>query len=728
MRDSPASRPMHPGWYVPMALVGGLATAGPAAGAALVRLGYRKRGWLLGSTLGMLGLLLFAFGIVWSVEWFWAALLLAGVHLASGVALFFVLRKPYLAHAAENPPQPREGGSYREIIAGIVGGTAVGGLMGLASMVLYLLLMDRLLSTSFPVVFDDSYAAFRVFSGAFVLAASSGIAGGFLGRFYPRAGAGQLILCGLGLIWAHLTWLAAVEGMIAVPGFQAGAATGQGWDSVMAPLFFGHFLVGTWWPIFLLFFMIAPEGRVARLKRAALVVGMNLAAGVVLTVSLGHTVNVFLALGRYLERRAYTAPALRCYELGLRKEPSEQVASYLQFQAALLSHKLGNREQAERGFGRVVAKYTADQELVKRADRFLDSLKRAPGGKRVLLPGVETRTEYRSSYCVPNSLALAMHYWGAHVSARAIGERITGLSSGTFAVTQKWFAEQEGFRHEFLPLADLDDVKRCIDAGFPVMVYVPAHVFVVVGYDDALETFVTYDVATQDVWVDYIQKDFIKSWKRQATTLVLAFPPEKEGLLPDDVRRRMGRLSDRYLHLQLQYFDTQGGGVSIPHLREAAGEKGELFLPVTMLFSAFPGLRKGISEQYDATLVAAAIDTYFRDDYDEGAHLWGQYHDQRSSWPDSALQLSLEYLMGQGRFDLIQELATRIDDEGQLSDAVLADVGVLDLARGRLRQGLDRLERADESDRALYQGLALLKAKDSQGAVRKLAAVMPGGT
>ena len=34
--------------------------------------------------------------------------------------------------------------------------------------------------------------------------------------------------------------------------------------------------------------------------------------------------------------------------------PSEQVASYLQYRAALLSHKLGHAAQAERGFRRVV--------------------------------------------------------------------------------------------------------------------------------------------------------------------------------------------------------------------------------------------------------------------------------------------------------------------------------------------------------------------------------------
>jgi Peptidase_C39 like family len=717
-------RPLHPGWLVPMTLVAGLVATGPAAGVALHRYGYRKLARLLGPALGVLGLAFLAFAILWRTNWYWAALTLTGLHLVSGTTLFLGLRGPHRTYVQQYPPLPRDRGTYREILAGMVGGTVLGGLLGAAGMVGYLLLMDWLISTSFPVIFDDSYAASRVFSGGFFLALSGGIAGGFVGRFRPHISAEQVILYAWSLVWAHLTWVAAVEVLIAIPGFQAGAATGAGWQAVMAPLILGSFLIGTWWPVFLLFFMISPPTRRARLARAGLVVGINIAAGATLSISLGHTSDVFLALGRHFERTASPSQALRSYELGLRKQPNEQVASYLQYRVALLSHKLGQPQKAERGFRRVVAKYTANEALVKNANQFLENLSRGEGRKRVVLPGAETRTEYKSAYCAPNSLALAMGFWGAQVSAHTLGQRITGLSSGTYAVNQKWFAEQEGFRHEFLPLASLDDVKQAVNAGFPVLVYVPAHVFVIIGYDEGLETFVTYDVATQDVWVEYLQQDFIKAWKKQATTLVLVYPPDKENLIPAGLRERMHHLSDDYLHFQLHYFNAPTGSVSVPHLKRAAGKTGELFFPLTILYSDFPGLRKELDATYDPELIAARIDTYFSNDFDEGVHLWGQQHNKKWGSQDWALTYAFQYLIGQRRFDLVRKLANRIDEEGKLTDEALADVGIIELAQGELRAGLDRLERADESDRSLYAGLALAKLGDTQGAVRKLVATM----
>jgi hypothetical protein len=717
-----------PAWLIPMTLVAGLVTSGPAAGAALRRLGHPRLAWAVGTLVFVLGLAVTLFAVFWKVEWYWAALLLTTIHLAGGTTLFLGLRRPFAEYRQKNPPSPRAPGTYRQIIAGMVGGTLIGGLLGTSSMVLYLLLMDRLGSTVWPVLFDDAYAGIRVAVGGVFMALSGGIAGGLLGRFRPRASPEQVLVFGLALVWTHLTWVAAVEALFAIPAFQAGSATGRGWEAVTTPLVLGHFLVGTWWPVLLLFFIIAPVGLAARLRRAGLVLGMNFAAGVTLVLTIGHVAEVCLALGRSLERSAHTGAALRSYELGLDKQPDELVASYLQYRVALLYHKLGEREKAEQGLRRVVAKYTANAELVKKASRFLDNLERGGGGRRVVLPGVETRTEFKSAYCAPNSLALAMGYWGAKVSARVIGQRITGLSRGTIVVNQSWLADQEGFRHDFLPMAGLDDIKQLIDAGFPVLVYVPGHVFVIVGYDEALETFVTYDVATQEIWTEYLQKDFVKAWKKQATTLVLAYPPEKEALVPEGIRARVARLSDSYLHFQLHYFDAPEGAVSVPHLLRAAGDKGELFFPVTILFSDFPGLRHAVSERYDPDAIAESISGYFGADFDEGAHLFGQYHDERWAWPDWALQFSVSYLIGQGRFDQLEELGKRIDAEGMLSDGSLAELGVVDLARGRLREGLDRLARADESDRSLYGALAEARTGDEQGSIRKLVEALSGYT
>jgi hypothetical protein len=721
-----AARPLNPGWLVPMTVIAGLAASGPIAGATLFRCGYRKLGWVLGFSSGLLGLLVFILTVLWRVEWHWAAVSLTGGHLLCGTGLFFVLRRPYRSFRAINPLPPKVRGTYREIIAGIVGGAFIGGLMGLICTVFYILFADWLFSTLVPVIFDDAFAGTRVFIGVFFLTLSGGIAGGCIGRFKPRITAAQLILYGLGLAWAHHTWLMAIEGAIAIPAFQAGAATGAGWEVIIAPFFLLGLFIGFWWSVFLLFFIISAPDKLGKLNRAVQVAGINVAVGITLSISFGYPAEMFLALGRHFERGAFTTKALYCYERGLTKEPKHKIASYLQYRVALLNHKLGNQDKAKQGFRRVVAKYTSKEELVRKANHFLDSLERSEGNKRVVLPGVETRTEYKGGYCVPNSLAVAMRYWGSDVTARRIGKRITGLGSGTFVVNQRWFAEQEGFRHDFLPMASLDDIKQCIDAGFPVLVYVPAHIFAIVGYDEALETFITYDVATHDVWVEYTQKDFVKAWKKQATTLVLAYPPEKEGLVPENIRDRLIRLSDNYLHYQLHFFDAPSNSISIPHLFKAAGDSGEFFFPITILYADFPGLRRTISEKYNTEFVVDCIRAYFWEDFDEGIHLWGQYHDERWARPDWALSSSIQYLIGRKRFDLVEELITRIDEEGQVSEGMLADIGMIDLARGEFERGLDRLKRAGGEAKSLYAGLANLKTQGTQGVIRELVKTVKG--
>jgi hypothetical protein len=721
-------QPLNPLWLVPITLVAGLAASAPLAGAVAVRCGYPRLGWVCGALLSILGALALVLAVIWGVEWYWTTLALVAFHIVCGSGLFLLLRNPHRAFKENHPPPPRRRGGYRQIITGMVGGAMVSLLLGMVGMIVYVLLVDRIFSTLMPVTFEDGFAAYKVFVGVLFLVLAGAIAGGFIGRAKPATTPGQIVFYGFGLLWAYLSWSFALEIFIAIPGFQAGAATGIGWQSLISPTLLGNAMVGFWWAVLLLFYMFAPGAGFNKFGRAAQLIGINLAAGLTLSICFGYSADMFLAMGRYLEREALTDKAMKFYETGLKKGPQPWVASYLQYRVALANHRLGAREKAIHGFRKVVAKYTANSELVSKSNKFLDNLERSGDKKRVVLAGVDTRTEYKSSYCVPNSLALALRYWGADDTARGIGQQITGLGSGTFIVNQSWYAEQAGFRHDFLPMASLEDIKRCIDAGFPVLVYVPAHAFAIVGYDEALETFVTYDVATYDVWVEYIQKDFVKAWKKQSTTLVLAYPPEKESLIPAQIRGRLKRLSDNYLHYQLHYFDAPENSISIPHLVKAAGDNGEFFFPLTILYNNFPGMRKQISRNYDSEIVASSIYTYFDDDFDEAIHKAGQYHDERQSESDWNLKYSIKYLIGLHRFDMVEELLTRIDEKGQISPEMQSQMGMIHLARGEFEAGIDQLITHNNKGNSFYAGLANLKIGNTQAAIRQLSEAVSGCT
>ncbi len=727
VRPMDSSEVLGPVFIAIISLLAGPMVSGPLAGWHLRRMGRRLLGWMVGIGLGLAGLALNAGLLLWPVEQRWTTLSLLLVHLACAGGLLFGLAGTFKRHPFTGSPTPPRRGTYRHILTGLICGGLLGALWSVAAASLYMLASDRLLSTLMPVAFDDGLSLFMLGMTVFPMGIVSLIAGGLLGWLYPQARPAQVLGWALALLWTQLTWLAALQLTIAIPGFQANAATDQGWAAITLPFTFGQTLVGIGWSIAMLLFMARPKAAKTRCRRVLWVPAINLCAAVALAIAMGYPADMFLALGRHQERKAHISKALWCYQEGLRKNPDGQIASYLQYRAALIHHKLGHRDKARDGFRRVVTKYNQRPALALKADRFLDNLQNSPSdGRRVVLPGVETRTRYKGAYCVPNSLALAMRFWGAKVDARDIGTRITGLNTGTYVVDQSWYAQQHDFRHDFLPMAGLEDIKACIDAGFPVLVYVPAHVFAIFGYDDVLKTFVTYDVATRDLWTEYLQEDFIKAWKKQATTLALAYPGEKAALLPETIRDRLQRGSENYLHFQLHYLDTRIDSPSIAHLERAAGDKGAFFFPLTILYTEFPSLRSTLNATYDADRITDEIVAYFGNNFDEGIHLAGQYNDDGTPMPDWALKTSVEYLIGQRRFEQIEKLLARVDSKGQLSGQMQYYNGMVALSQGRYADGLDRFSRAAGEGKDFYAALASLEMNDRSHALQGLVETLDG--
>ena len=172
------------------------------------------------------------------------------------------------------------------------------------------------------------------------------------GRITPRINGKQTIAYALCLIWAYLTGLFVLETMMAAPALL-------------------NIFIGLWWTVFIYFYVILTQDSKALFGRAAAAICINLIAGIHLCIALGVLSDVYLSLGQYYERHASVSKALRYYELGLKKKPKKQAASYLQYRAALLKHKIGEREKAENGFHPVTTKYTVNEQLVKQSNHFL---------------------------------------------------------------------------------------------------------------------------------------------------------------------------------------------------------------------------------------------------------------------------------------------------------------------------------------------------------------------
>lgn len=711
--------PVHPWWLVPISLAAGAPIAGALAGGMLMRTGRKAAGMALGGASVVLGVAFFLFLIVWEAEWRWIAFTLFSTHLVCGLGLCLALRPTYRRWSAENPPPPADPGSgqkaLRSVFVGLAGGFFLGGALGPVCISVFNLALDSAFSSLYLVTFDNSYTIFRVALGSLGFAFSGAAAGALLGRFRPNISPRELLFCILAFVWARLTLEFALEGGIAMPGFQAGGVTGDEARAMYFPLIGGEILVNLWWAPLLMFFITAPSGLKGKLSRAAQAVGMNGAVAVALAIGFGFTPQFFLFMGLEAERKTEPLSALSWYERGLKKTPNETTAAFLQYRTALLYHKIGDEQKAEQGFRRVVAKYTASTELVRKADSFLSNLNRSQGDAeppaRVVLPGVEMRQEYKDAYCVPNSLALVMRFWGADVTAAEIGRSITGLGTGTYIPDEAWFAEERGYAHTFLPMATLEDIKACIDAGFPVLVYVPQHVFAIFGYDDALQTFVTFDVATRDVWSEYLQVDFIAAWKKEEAVITLVYPPEQEKNLPEELQRRLARLSDGYLHYSLYPFPTDYAENTRAHLLKAAGDSGEFFFPVTRLYATSPGLRSELDKRFPPQRIIDGILRYFGDGFDEAAAFAGQKKKRDYAPADRALGRALRYMLAHQRIDETAQLIETIDNQGQLNFNRYGLLAMLELARGDVEKGIERINSEEYYPAYFYVGLSNLSDK-----------------
>lgn len=264
----------------------------------------------------------------------------------------------------------------------------------------------------------------------------------------------------------------------------------------------------------------------------------------------GGGVHYLFLTGRELEKRALTHESVPFYERSLELSSTDSLRSYLQYHLGILHRKNGNIDAARNAFAQVMLSENANRDLVINAKKFHRALSESKNKERVVIGGVEARTEYKAAYCVPNSLGLILGFFGDPIGARKIGAAITQLELGSYIPDAVSFAEERGFEMVLWPLASLDDIKRCIRKGMPVLAFIPGHVIAIFGYDDAMETLITYDVATYEIWDERDQYSFIQEWNESHNLLAVAFPSKDlnkwKSLLPNHWREK----SERYLQYE----------------------------------------------------------------------------------------------------------------------------------------------------------------------------------
>jgi tetratricopeptide (TPR) repeat protein len=260
-----------------------------------------------------------------------------------------------------------------------------------------------------------------------------------------------------------------------------------------------------------------------------------------LAVVTGLPINYALVMGQHYEKSGTPEKAIPWYSKALSWSRSDNLKSYLQFRVALLHRKSGNLEESKEAFIRVLVKYYHDSRILLEAHEFRDKLEKDRDStlKRVVIPGIEARTEYKSAYCVPNSLGLVLNYWGDRSGAKRIGAEITQLDRGSLITDEAFFSESRGFANLVLPLRSMNDIFRLIDNGIPVLAFIPGHVIAIFGYDQVLQTLVVYDVNTYDIWDDQRWSVFGQDWSHMFNTMAIVIPkaklPELKKILGPDI-------------------------------------------------------------------------------------------------------------------------------------------------------------------------------------------------
>jgi tetratricopeptide (TPR) repeat protein len=324
----------------------------------------------------------------------------------------------------------------------------------------------------------------------------------------------------------------------------------------------------------------------AAFGRLAVVSALMLGALLNLAVLVGSNGQMQFVTGRILERSGHPERALSWYARSFAASNHQGLEAYLQHRIGLLLYKQGDVERAANAFTQLTTGDAYHPALVAEGNHYLERLqsKESDAG-RVVLPGVEVRSERRRSYCAPNTLALVLGFLGRPVGVAELGEEATLLGAGTSGSDICFLLEHYGFEQLLVPFATIDDLRWLIDRGLPALVYTPGHVLAVVGYDDRLGTAVCYDTAKWDIWVDRPYAELEADWGQDLFLMGVVLPMESGEAHVREARERYGGARARAARQWWLHHEEPGTAASVARLKRAVRSDPSFFPAIFDLLS-----------------------------------------------------------------------------------------------------------------------------------------------
>ncbi len=260
-----------------------------------------------------------------------------------------------------------------------------------------------------------------------------------------------------------------------------------------------------------------PGGVHVGLKRTIATVVAAVPLIVLHTIVLsGYTTTLNLIAASILEERGRLESAKALYAKTIPYIDHDPLLASLHHRQGVLNILNENYEAAEASFKKVIADYSEGFEVYRKARRYMASYqknKSLPDAGRKIL-SVRHRTFEQAASCYPNSLSVILNFYETNpISTRELSYAIKeGFSEGTFIWKVESFLKQRGYRLMTTLWETKETLIALLEADYPVLIYVPGHVYTLYGYDAKMEIFFCYNTAKRNRWDDAPFFEFQRDW------------------------------------------------------------------------------------------------------------------------------------------------------------------------------------------------------------------------
>jgi len=268
-------------------------------------------------------------------------------------------------------------------------------------------------------------------------------------------------------------------------------------------------------PLSIICFMprVSSHGLKKSLVTIILAMPLSMLHSVVLS---GYTITLDLTIASILEDNRKLSSAKTVYAKTVPYIRHDHLLASLHHRQGVLNVLNQDYETALTFFKKIMADYCENYGVYRKASRYVESYEKnkpADGKKRKIL-SVRHKTFEQAASCFPNSLSVILSFYEKEpISTRKLSYSIKeSFDEGTFIWKAESFLAQNDYRLITTFWQNKKTLISLLDADYPVLIYIPGHVYTLYGYDSRMEMFLTYDTAKLNRWDDNPFREFQKTW------------------------------------------------------------------------------------------------------------------------------------------------------------------------------------------------------------------------